>query len=95
MREATCKKAIREMLVNLLSVLVVSEATFKKAIRKIMIYLLTVSAVSEATCTWSGQLPPRQHKNPVYSQKVFVGGVPWDIREGTFFSPLYESLKAI
>ncbi|KAL8609910.1 hypothetical protein ACOMHN_016385 [Nucella lapillus] len=39
------------------------------------------AAVSEATCTWSGQLPPRSHKNPVYSQKVFVGGVPWDITE--------------
>ncbi|XP_076448509.1 cytoplasmic polyadenylation element-binding protein-like [Babylonia areolata] len=39
------------------------------------------AAVSEATCTWSGQLPPRAHKNPVYSQKVFIGGVPWDITE--------------
>ncbi|XP_025107547.1 cytoplasmic polyadenylation element-binding protein-like [Pomacea canaliculata] len=39
------------------------------------------ASVSEATCTWSGQLPPRAHKNPTYSCKVFVGGVPWDITE--------------
>ncbi|NXG45144.1 CPEB1 protein, partial [Psilopogon haemacephalus] len=39
------------------------------------------AAVSEATCTWSGQLPPRNYKNPVYSCKVFLGGVPWDITE--------------
>ncbi|XP_076324796.1 cytoplasmic polyadenylation element-binding protein 1-like isoform X2 [Tachypleus tridentatus] len=36
---------------------------------------------SQATCTWSGQLPPRIYKNPVYSCKVFLGGVPWDITE--------------
>lgn len=39
------------------------------------------AAVNEATCTWSGQLPPRNYKNPVYSCKVFLGGVPWDITE--------------
>ncbi|XP_014252518.1 cytoplasmic polyadenylation element-binding protein 1 isoform X2 [Cimex lectularius] len=33
--------------------------------------------------TWSGQLPPRIHKNPTYSSKVFLGGVPWDITEPT------------
>ncbi|NIG58630.1 cytoplasmic polyadenylation element-binding protein 1 isoform 2 [Pontoporia blainvillei] len=38
-------------------------------------------AVNEATCTWSGQLPPRNYKNPIYSCKVFLGGVPWDITE--------------
>ncbi len=36
----------------------------------------------EPTCTWSGQLPPRNYKNPMYSCKIFVGGVPWDITEG-------------
>jgi cytoplasmic polyadenylation element-binding protein len=41
------------------------------------------AAVCDATCTWSGQLPPRNYKNPVYSCKVFVGGVPWDITEVT------------
>lgn len=39
-------------------------------------------AVNEATYTWSGQLPPRNYKNPTYSCKVFLGGVPWDITEG-------------
>ena len=31
--------------------------------------------------TWSGQLPPRQHRNPTYSTRIFVGGVPRDITE--------------
>ena len=35
----------------------------------------------EASCTWSGQMPPRNYKNPTYSCKVFLGGVPWDITE--------------
>uniref|UniRef100_UPI00358E7F84 cytoplasmic polyadenylation element-binding protein 1-like isoform X3 n=1 Tax=Myxine glutinosa TaxID=7769 RepID=UPI00358E7F84 len=39
------------------------------------------AAMSEASCTWSGQLPPRIYKNPVFSPKVFLGGVPWDITE--------------
>ncbi|XP_078183009.1 cytoplasmic polyadenylation element-binding protein 1 isoform X9 [Callithrix jacchus] len=39
------------------------------------------AAVNVATCTWSGQLPPRNYKNPIYSCKVFLGGVPWDITE--------------
>ncbi|KAB1257230.1 Cytoplasmic polyadenylation element-binding protein 1 [Camelus dromedarius] len=52
----------------------------------VLIFLTPVSlsstkAVNEATCTWSGQLPPRNYKNPIYSCKVFLGGVPWDITE--------------
>lgn len=43
---------------------------------------VSTKAVNEATCTWSGQLPPRNYKNPIYSCKVFLGGVPWDITEG-------------
>lgn len=39
------------------------------------------ASLYDATCTWSGQLPPRQHQNPLYSCKVFLGGVPWDITE--------------
>ncbi|XP_069101982.1 cytoplasmic polyadenylation element-binding protein 1-like isoform X1 [Argopecten irradians] len=39
------------------------------------------AAMCEASCTWSGQLCPRNHKNPTYSCKVFLGGVPWDITE--------------
>ena len=37
---------------------------------------------NEPTYTWSGQLPPRNYKNPIYSNKIFLGGVPWDITEG-------------
>jgi len=36
---------------------------------------------NEPTYTWSGQLPPRNYKNPIYSNKIFLGGVPWDITE--------------
>ncbi|CAL9702256.1 unnamed protein product [Knipowitschia caucasica] len=39
------------------------------------------AAVNEATFTWSGQLPPRNNKDPLFSCKVFLGGVPWDITE--------------
>ena len=41
-----------------------------------------LAAMCEATCTWSGQLPQKNYKNPTYSCKVFLGGVPWDITEG-------------
>ncbi|XP_006629001.2 cytoplasmic polyadenylation element-binding protein 1a isoform X2 [Lepisosteus oculatus] len=44
------------------------------------------AAVNEATFTWSGQLPPRNYKNPLYSCKVFLGGVPWDITEAGLIS---------
>lgn len=40
------------------------------------------AAQSEPRCTWSGQLPMKQHKNPIYSPKVFLGGVPFDISDG-------------
>ncbi|KAG8193283.1 hypothetical protein JTE90_003770 [Oedothorax gibbosus] len=39
------------------------------------------AAFCEANSTWSGHLPARSHKNPTYSCKVFLGGVPWDITE--------------
>lgn len=39
------------------------------------------ASYSEPKYTWSGQLPSRSHKNPLYSCKVFLGGVPWDIDE--------------
>ncbi|ESN98974.1 hypothetical protein HELRODRAFT_66900 [Helobdella robusta] len=39
------------------------------------------ATISEPTCTWSGQLPMKIYRNPVYSFKVFLGGVPWDITE--------------
>ena len=41
----------------------------------------SAASVYEATCTWSGQLPPRQHQGQAYSSKVFLGGVPWDVTE--------------
>jgi hypothetical protein len=46
---------------------------------------------NEATCCWKGKLPPKQYKTPiVYSTKVFVGGLPWDIQEdGAFFSHFF------
>ena len=40
----------------------------------------------EPTFTWSGQLPPKVYRNPAYSCKVFLGGVPWDITEGILCS---------
>lgn len=43
----------------------------------------TKTAVYDATYTWSGTLPPRSEKNAVYSCKVFLGGVPWDLSEQT------------
>ncbi|XP_066982328.1 cytoplasmic polyadenylation element-binding protein 1 isoform X1 [Macrobrachium rosenbergii] len=39
------------------------------------------AVMCDATCTWSGQLPPKIYKNPIYSCKVFLGGVPWDVTE--------------
>ena len=48
------------------------------------------AAYYEPICTWSGQLPPRNYKNPMFSCKIFVGGVPWDITEAallTAFKP--------
>ena len=41
----------------------------------------TAASFCEPTCTWSGQLPPRDYENPMYSCKLFIGGVPWDITE--------------
>ena len=38
----------------------------------------------EPSFTWSGHLPPKIYKSPIYSNKVFLGGVPWDITEGIF-----------
>jgi len=39
----------------------------------------------DATCTWSGQLPVHDrtfaNERPLYSSKVFLGGVPWEITE--------------
>ncbi|XP_033098054.1 uncharacterized protein LOC117101995 [Anneissia japonica] len=39
------------------------------------------AALCNPMLAWTGQLPPKQCKNPSYSCKVFIGGVPWDITE--------------
>lgn len=41
----------------------------------------SAASYSEPQYTWSGQLPTRSYKNPVFSCKVFIGGVPWDVTE--------------
>ena len=55
------------------------------AMCKIMVnqfsFCISIVASGDFICTWSGQLPPRQHRNPTYSTRIFVGGVPWDITE--------------
>ena len=33
--------------------------------------------------TWSGQLPPKTSRNPSFSNKIFLGGVPWDVTEAS------------
>uniref|UniRef100_A0A915A4W5 RRM domain-containing protein n=1 Tax=Parascaris univalens TaxID=6257 RepID=A0A915A4W5_PARUN len=30
---------------------------------------------------WNGELSPRTYNNPLFSCKIFVGGIPWDITE--------------
>lgn len=42
--------------------------------------LVSLPADNEAKCTWSGQLP-YFNKNMIYSRKLFLGGLPWDITE--------------
>jgi hypothetical protein len=46
--------------------------------------MFILATSNEVTYTWSGQLPPRHYKNPTYSTKVFLGGVPWDITESMY-----------
>ena len=41
------------------------------------------ASLYDANCTWSGQLPPRSQKNPTFSCKIFLGGVPWDLTESS------------
>ncbi|VDN06627.1 unnamed protein product [Thelazia callipaeda] len=40
----------------------------------------------EKTCYWKGELPPRDYLNPVFSNKIFVGGVPWDITASSLYA---------
>ncbi|XGW19584.1 hypothetical protein V3C99_003438 [Haemonchus contortus] len=54
---------------------------------------LATGAIADPCCKgymWSGELPPRNYSNPMFSSKIFVGGVPWDISETALidaFSP--------
>jgi len=44
--------------------------------------LRNVAKKVEASYTWSGQLPRRvRTKNPIYSCKVFLGGIPYDLTD--------------
>ncbi|XP_061565383.1 cytoplasmic polyadenylation element-binding protein 1-like isoform X5 [Cololabis saira] len=52
------------------------------------------AAINEASFTWSGQLPPRNNKDPLFSCKVFLGGVPWDITEGYVYL-VFENEKSV
>ena len=37
---------------------------------------------TEAQCSWKGELPAKIYKpHVIYSTKVFVCGIPWDIDE--------------
>ncbi|CAG2105516.1 unnamed protein product [Medioppia subpectinata] len=55
----------------------------KEAIDRILKAMLGVSMTATATYTWTGQLPPkRRSKNPIYSCKVFLGGIPYDLTDG-------------
>lgn len=38
-------------------------------------------APSKGLSYWKGELPPRTYPSPIFSCKIFVGGVPWDITE--------------
>ena len=43
----------------------------------------TAAASEPGSSTWSGLLAPRHHRRPVYSAKIFLGGVPWDVTEAS------------
>lgn len=44
---------------------------------------IKIAVLANPTCTWSGILPPPSSKSSGFSNKVFLGGVPWDISEQT------------
>lgn len=44
-------------------------------------YHRSSAAFYDPSCTWSGVLPPRNHRFITYSPKVFLGGIPWDVSE--------------
>ncbi|ELT91350.1 hypothetical protein CAPTEDRAFT_118515 [Capitella teleta] len=66
---------------NALSTLFTTNSNDPHSIDRAAKLYRNAATICEPTCTWSGQLPPKVHKNPSYSCKVFLGGVPWDITE--------------
>lgn len=50
----------------------------------IKLLINSILATCEASFTWSGHLPVRHQMGAIYSPKVFLGGVPWDITEAAF-----------
>lgn len=51
------------------------------------------SSTGRTAYVWTGELPPRNYTHPVFSCKIFVGGVPFDITEDNLldaFSPYGE-----
>lgn len=49
---------------------------------------------SQETRVWNGTFVTRIHKNPIYSTKVFLGGVPWSISEKAL-SSIFEKYGKI
>lgn len=55
------------------------QALFEEAARK---HRSALASMKQENCPcYSGEFPIRENKNPTYSVKVFLGGVPWDITE--------------
>jgi len=59
-----------------------SEASYSEIASDIKKSLFSMDD-SNSSCVWSGSLPPRNHKNPIFSSKIFIGGVPWDVTESS------------
>lgn len=40
---------------------------------------------------WTGRLPPKTYPaNAIYSRKVFLGGLPWDLNQNTLIQTLFK-----
>lgn len=87
----TCLEWICSTLILLFIVQFLSNTWCRCIALVVLILWMCSTAINEATFTWSGQLPPRHYQNPIYSCKVFLGGVPWDITEGRRKSCPYEN----
>lgn len=45
--------------------------------------LVSTSPADVSLSTWTGRLPPKVLRNPSFSSKIFLGGVPWDVTEAS------------